>query len=275
MRINKALKIVVSFLLMFLTINMQSSRADSPSTPKGVSDALWQAYQSVALIDPSKLLFQPKSAAKSASSNVIQYVDSPLASSEPKTMKWRSAPYVVASGGPLDWDIKGIKSAVSEISQFCSDMKPQYVTPIVTTSTVVSRRGTSTVKSIWPNFTVIYFQYAPPATFIKVLPWVTSNSDITDSNFTYDLTGAFITTKTLISNVATTQKQRDLIVKRSLLQAMGLQGITSNKDSKAFSGDSNWDGTFSVLDKQIIALQCNAKVPTYSTAQQVADSLNS
>ena len=279
---------------MFVTINMQSARADSPSTPKGVSDALWQAYQEVAFNIPSNFKYQDYNGVLGNAPAGISSAHYPLFDQSYRNIKWSSPPNVMTGIGLTYLDEKGLKSAIEDIGQTCLEMKPKLISPTLTlttfTSTSTSRRTgittstTSTIKGVTPNSDVIYFEYLHPSFFPKIFPWVKSLKEITDSLFAY---GAFlpsgydtyprnlVSTQTLISNVGTTQKQRDLIAKRALLDAIGLQGTTTNKDSKAFIADPNWDGTLSSFDRQLINLQCNSKVPSYATVQQVADALNS
>ena len=284
---------------MFVTINMQSARADSPSTPKGVSDALWQAYQEVAFNIPSNFKYQDYNGVLGNAPAGISSAHYPLFDQSYRNIKWSSPPNVMTGIGLTYLDEKGLKSAIEDIGQTCLEMKPKLISPTLTlttfTSTSTSRRTgittstTTTIKGVNPNSEIIYFEYLHPSFIPKIFPWVISLKESTDSLFSYGLSsygtflhsgdgiyhGNLVSTQTLISNIGTTQKQRDLIAKRALLDAIGLQGTTANKDSKAFISDPNWDGTLSSFDRQLINLQCNSKVPSYATVQQVADALNS
>jgi hypothetical protein len=92
--------------------------------------------------------------------------------------------------------------------------------------------------------------------------------------FTYDSAGNIYGTKTFLSTDQATQPQRDIAMKRHLLQALGLFNLTSNPAANAFSSsNSAWDGTLSDFDRELITLHCSVAMPSYKTAPEIASSI--
>jgi hypothetical protein len=188
---------------------------------------------------------------------------------------------VVATGAPSKDDLQSLKDFSSEVSQACLSMQPTYVIPKITTNSiqVIDRRGrevTRTTTTTYPNYNLMKFNYLPRITFgtidLRGSAVLSNQNDF--SSFYYDFAGNIEMTQSFLSIDQESQSQRDIAMKRYLLQALGLFGTTSNKSANAFlAGNSSWDGTLSDFDRELIALHCSAAVPSYKTAPEISASL--
>jgi hypothetical protein len=191
-----------------------------------------------------------------------------------RNMKWNSSPNLLIEGSPYPDDYNVVKNFLKQLSPICATT-PTYVTPTIsyiTTVTTVHRRQVTTITQvIAPSTNVIMLNFLPVAAPPGLPSFPTSfRSDLYFTTISDDAYPQ-LHLNTTITNLYTksmTSSDRARLIKHAILQSLGLFNATTNLSSKAFSQSAywgtNWDGSFTDLDKAIIGLQCSASIASYS-----------